>query len=302
MLIDAHCHVWRREWLEGDLLKVLDSVNDQMRFIDRENILEGSPERLIADMDEAGIDRTVLLPLDYEFLYSGVSLSYRDYNDFVGEFVREHPDRLIGFAGVDPRRGAAAVTELRRCVEELGFRGLKLWTITGFVPDDESYYPLYREAARLGAAVMVHTGMGPAFSYMKTCRPLYVDKIAVDFRDVNFIMAHVGSPWTEEAVAVSMKNPNVYVDISAWQKTCSVFPLGLAQVLSMAKMVHGGVHKVLFGTDWPLFTELYSQKEWVDVVKNLEYPPPLQIMGLPEITAEDKVMILGENALSVLRL
>lgn len=302
MLVDAHCHIWRKEWLEGDLVKVLDSVNDQMGYEDRDNIFDGSLERLIVDMDEAGIDKTVLLPLDYEFMYSGPSMSYKDYNDFVGEYMKEYPDRLIAFAAVDPRRGAAGVAELRRCVEGMGFRGLKLWTITGFVPDDEAFYPLYREAARLGITVMVHTGMGPGYSYMKTCRPLYVDKIAVDFREVNFIMAHVGTPWMEEAISVSFKNPNVYVDISAWQKAYSIFPLGLAQVLSMAKMMHGGAHKVLFGTDWPLFTEIYSQKEWVDIVRNLEYPPPLQIMGLPEVTQADKDMILGENARSVLNL
>lgn len=58
MLIDAHCHIWRREWLEGDLVRALDSVNDQMRYKDRDNIFDGSLERLIADMDEAVIDKT----------------------------------------------------------------------------------------------------------------------------------------------------------------------------------------------------------------------------------------------------
>jgi len=300
MLVDAHCHIWRPEWIDGDLRKVLDSVNDQMKFSDRENIFNGSLERLIADMDEAGIEKTVLLPLDYEFLYSGVTLTYRDYNDFVGEYIAQYPDRLIGFAGVDPRRGAGAVAELRRCVEDLGFSGLKLWTITGFAPDDEAFYPLYEEAARLGATVMVHTGMGPGFSYLKTCRPIFVDKVAVDFRQINFIMAHMGTPWLEEAVAVSLKNPNVYLDISAWQKTYSIFPLALVQALAMVKLMHGGIEKVLFGTDWPLFTELYSQKEWVEIIRSFEHPVPLQVMGLPEITPEDREMILGENARAVL--
>jgi|GEM_PF-6738488 len=61
-----HCHIWKREWLSGDLLKVLESVNDQMRFQDRENILDGSPERLIAAMDEAGIHKAVVLPFQNE--------------------------------------------------------------------------------------------------------------------------------------------------------------------------------------------------------------------------------------------
>jgi len=302
MIIDMHCHIWKREWLSGDLLKVLESVNDQMRFQDRENILDGSPERLIAAMDEAGIDKTVLLPLDYEILYTGGALSFKEYNDFAAQCTRRYPKRLIAFAGVDPRRGAGAVAELRRCVEEHGFRGLKLWTVTGFVPDDEAFYPLYEEAARLGVVVMVHTGMGPADSYLKTCRPVYVDKIAVDFREIPFVMAHVGAPWTEEALAVAMKNANVYVDISAWQKTCSVFPFAFSQLLSLTKAMHRGVHKVLFGSDWPMFTELFSQRAWVEVVEKLDHPAPLQVLGLPEITREDKALILGENARGLLRL
>ena len=129
-----------------------------------------------------------------------------------------------------------------------------------------------------------------------------MDKIAVDFREINFIMAHVGTPWVEEALAVAMKNQNVYVDLSAWQLAHKRFPLGLAQVLSQAKLMHGGVQKVLFGSDWPLLTEIYSQKQWVEVIRSMEYPAPLQIMGLPEITEEDKEMILGKNAQKVLKL
>lgn len=302
MIVDAHCHMWLEEWIEKDMLKVIESVQESLGLKDLGNIMRGDVERLIADMDEAGIDKTVLLPLDFEFLYEAGALTYRDYNDRVGEALATYPDRLIAFAGVDPRRGKAGVVELRRCVEEMGFRGLKLWTIAGFYPDDDPYYPLYAEAERLGITVMVHTGLGPGFSYLKTCRPVYTDKIAVDFRGVNFILAHAGNPWVDEALAVAMKNPNVWVDISAWQKGHSLFAMGLYQMLSQAKLMHGGVHKVLFGTDWPLFTEVYSQREWVEVIRGLEQPMAMQVMGLPEITTEEKEMILGGNAVAALRL
>ncbi len=82
----------------------------------------------------------------------------------------------------------------------------------------------------------------------------------------------------------------------------TVFPLALYQAISMAKLMHGGVQKVLFGTDFPCFAELYSQKEWVQCIRDLEYPAPLQIMGLPEITEADKEMILGKNSQEALKL
>ena len=302
MIIDVHCHVWEKHLVTGGLRGLLDSVAAELRIQNPESIQNGSIERLIREMDDAGIDKSVILPIDFEFLCAGGGFTFRDFNDLAGRYAKSHPERIVAFAGVDPRRGAAAAAELRRCVEEMGFRGLKLWTVTGFFPDDTSYYPLYEEAARLGVTVLVHTGLGPGESYLKTCRPAYVDKIAVDFREINFILAHVGTPWVDEALAVALKNRNVYVDISAWQRISRIFPLGFAQVLSMAKLIHGGVHKVLFGSDWPLFTEIYTQKEWVNAVRALEHPPALQMMGLPEITNDDKVGILGMNAREALRL
>jgi predicted TIM-barrel fold metal-dependent hydrolase len=275
---------------------LMDSVAAELRIQNPDSLWNGSIGRLIQDMDEAGIDKTIMLPLDFEFLHSGGGFTFRAFNDLAGAYAKAHPKRVVAFAGIDPRRGVAAVAELRRCVEEMGFRGLKLWTVAGFFPDDESYYPLYEEAARLGVNVVVHTGLGPGQTYLKTCRPAYVDKIAVDFREINFILAHVGMPWVDEALAVALKNANVYVDISAWQRVARNFPLGFAQMLSMAKLMHNGVHKVLFGSDLPLFTEIYTQKHWVDAVRSLEYVPTLQMMGLPEITAEDKERILGTNA------
>ncbi len=105
MIIDAHCHMWLEEWIEKDMLKVLESVQDSLGLRDLANIMQGDVERLIADMDEAGIDKTVLLPLDFEFLYEAGSLTFRDYNDRVGEAIAAYPDRLIAFAGVDPAAG-----------------------------------------------------------------------------------------------------------------------------------------------------------------------------------------------------
>lgn len=302
MIIDVHCHIWEPAVIRGGMRDLMDSVERELHVRDPQRIRDGSSERLVRDMDAAGIDKTVVLPLDFEFLRGGDGFTFRDFNDLAARYATQHPTRIIPFAGVDPRRGAAAVAELRRCVEELGFRGLKLWTVTGFRVDDERYYPLYEEAARLGITVLVHTGLGPGESYLETCRPVYVDKIAVDFRELNFILAHAGTPWVEEALAVALKNPNVYVDVSAWQRPARTFPLAFAQLLSMAKLLHGGVHKVLFGSDWPLFTEICSQPQWVDAIRTLEHPPALQLMGLPELTAADKAAILGDNAQKLLRL
>jgi predicted TIM-barrel fold metal-dependent hydrolase len=301
MIIDVHCHIWERDMAMGDMAEMLSSINARCGYRDLENIFDGSAERILADMDEAGIDKSVLLALDAEFTYR-TGTPYTAYNDYVGDLIRQHPDRIIGFAGIDPRRGKAAIVELERCIEGMGFRGVKLWPLTGFYPDDEAFYPFYQRAEELGAVILCHTGSGPPPTYLKFNRPVYLDKVAVDFPGIKIIMAHVGHPWVEEALSIAYKNPNVYVDISAWQMAFSKVPLALSQCLATAKVAHDGVGKILFGSDWPLFTEVMSQKEWVETIKGLEQPPPLQLMGLPEITEEDKQMILGGNAAKVLGL
>jgi len=130
---------------------------------------------------------------------------------------------------------------------------------------------------------------------------MYVDTIAVDFPRIPIIMAHMGIPWTREAIGVAAKNPNVYVDISSLQPLFKQAPGILFQILSEAKLMCSGVSKILFGSDWPIFTPLCPQPEWVAGISTLTRPPPLQALGLPELTEEEKQLILGGNAHQVLK-
>lgn len=297
MIIDAHCHVWEEKLMSEELKEILYEIARQFGY-DKELIMDGTIERLIREMDEAGIDKTVILALDYEFAFKG-DVTFRDYNDYVANILKEYPDRFIGFCGIDPRRGKAAIRELERCVEELGFRGVKLWPLTGFYPDDPQFYPFYERVEELGVPILCHTGMGPPKTYLKYNRPVYIDRIAVDFPGIKFQMAHIGNPWMSEAIAVAAKNPNVYFDISMWEVSFKLAPLAFYQTLIEAKMTCG-VGKILFGSDWPLFAPICSLKEWVEGIKTMELPAPLRIMGLPEFTEEERKMILGGNAQRVL--
>jgi len=297
MIIDAHCHIWEEKLMSAEMAKMIGVLAERFRASDPELVMNGTIDRLIGEMDEAGIDKTVLLALDIGIAFSS-DLTVRDYNDYVADIVHEYPDRIIGFAGIDPRRGKEAVVELQRCYDN-GLRGLKLWTLTGFYPDDESYYPLYEKVAELEIPMLIHTGSGPPGTYIKFNRPLYVDKVAVDFPEIKIIMAHIGMPWVEEAVALVIKNSNVFVDISAWEPTLKAAPFVLCQALTQIKMATGNLGQVLFGSDWPLFTPVMSLREWVKGIKALEMPQPLQMMGLRDFTEDDKRLILGENAIKV---
>jgi predicted TIM-barrel fold metal-dependent hydrolase len=297
MIIDAHSHIWEEKLMSAEMEKIISRVVDQFGIDDPEQLRNGTIDRLLGEMDEAGIDKTVLLALDVGIAFrSGATM--REYNDYVADIVKAHPERIIGFCGIDPRRGKEALVELERCAE-MGLSGLKLWTLTGFYPDDEAYYPLYERVTELGFPMLFHTGMGPPGTYLKFNRPVYVDKVAVDFPEARIIMAHLGHPWVEEAIAVVTKNSNVYVDISAWEPTFKVAPFVLCQALVQIKAATGSLRQVLFGSDWPLFTPVLSLKEWVAGIKELAMPPPMQMMGFKDFTEEDKRMILGGNAAGI---
>ncbi|MGH9765753.1 MAG: amidohydrolase family protein, partial [Blastocatellia bacterium] len=80
-------------------------------------------------------------------------------NDYVAGVVKKYPEQFIGFASVDPWKGAIAVHEMQRAVEDLGLRGLKLHPVTqAFFPNDERFYSLWEKCSELEVPVLFHTG------------------------------------------------------------------------------------------------------------------------------------------------
>lgn len=88
-------------------------------------------DELLRALDETDIERAVVCP------FRPPSYRLEEANDAVAAAVARHPDRLVGFARVDPNLGDAAVGELARATAELGLRGLFLhpWEETFRVHD-----------------------------------------------------------------------------------------------------------------------------------------------------------------------
>jgi len=168
-------------------------------------------------------------------------------NDEVAALVARHPDRLGGLAAVDLRDPVRAVRELRRCVRELGFKGLRVvpW-LWGWPPNDRRYYPLYAECVELGVPFCTQVGHTGPLRGSETGRPIpYLDDVALDFPDLVIVAGHIGYPWTEEMIALARKYPNVHIDTSAY--TVRRYPPELVRYLR-----RDGRAKVMFGTNWPM--------------------------------------------------
>lgn len=175
----------------------------------------------LAAMDAAGIDFGLICA--WHSPRAGALIS----NEEVAGWVESHPDRFAGLAAVDLAKPMEGVRELRRCVEELGFKGLRmlpwLWEVP---PTDRRFYPLYAACVELGVPFCTQVGHTGPLRPSEVGRPIpYIDQIAIDFPELTIVGGHVGYPWTEEMIAVCRKHENVYVDTSAY--TCERLPAEL---------------------------------------------------------------------------
>jgi len=145
-------------------------------------------------------------------------------------------------------------------LEKMNIAGVKIYA--GYYPiyvDDPIYDPIYTLMARLRKPVVIHTGgTYSERGLLKYSHPLTVDPLAVKFRDVNFMLAHMGVPWVMDACEVADKNRNVYLDMSGLivgdakeiERVMNE-PL-LTNPYRQGLLQLNQYNKILYGTDWPL--------------------------------------------------
>lgn len=226
----------------------------------------------------------VIFPVDAE-RESG----YRRYNnEEMAELAAEHSDVLIPFASIDPAKGKMGAREARRLVEHFGIKGFKFHpTFQGFYPNDRSAYVLYEAIQELGVPALFHTGQtgvgagmrGGNGMRLKYSNPMYLDDVAVDFPDMQIIMAHPSFPWQEEALSVATHKPNVWIDLSGWLP--KYFPPILVRYANSLLQ-----DRVLFGSDWPVI----PPDRWLAEFDKLDIKP------------EVRPKILKENARRLLKM
>jgi hypothetical protein len=212
---------------------------------------EGDPE------PASGIPRTeetFLAAMDAAGVVGAVSHTDSAGNGYDPDLVARGIIFCAGIgATMDTARIAAGLREGR-------YRCLKIYL--GYVaryPSDPVYEPAYALAARHDVPVVFHTGdTYSADGRLEYAHPLAIDGVAVDHRSVTFVIAHAGYPWYRTAAEVAYKNPNVYIEASAFMvgDPAEVDGAWLEQfVVEPIRWVFGYVEdptKLMFGSDWPL--------------------------------------------------
>ncbi len=202
-------HVTIDVWMQHPTVRFLghEMFESLRRWTGQEAPAEEPPiDWTLAAMDDAGIGFGLLSA------WSAPQQPPLISNEEVAGWVSEHPNRFAGLAAVDLNKPMDAVRELRRCVTELGFKGLRvvpwLWESP---PIDRRYYPLYAACVELGVPFFTQVGYTGPLRPSETGRPIpYIDQIALDFPELVIVPGHIGYPWTDEMVAVARKHANVY--------------------------------------------------------------------------------------------
>jgi predicted TIM-barrel fold metal-dependent hydrolase len=177
LVIDAHGHAGHGEALSAPW----STYND--------------PEVILRHAEEAGIDRTIIFPIE--------NPTYQKANEEIARIVERYPGKFLGFAKHDPVAEAGKIERLlTREVRELGLRGLKL------------HKPPTREMLDVVTSLKIPILFHP---------PKVADfhMIASAYPKITFIMAHLGSfssqNWSEHlaAIDVAKRYPNVFLETSS---------------------------------------------------------------------------------------
>jgi uncharacterized protein len=212
-------------------------------------------------------------------------------NEYIATYCAQHPEKLIGFASVDPARPDARA-RLNHAVHDLGMRGLKLGPIyQNFDPTGVDALRLFHQAEEMGLPVLIHQATtfiqnGP----LEWARPILLDAVARACPDLVMCAAHLGHPWCDELMVVIRKHPNMYADISALHTR----PMQLYFALQAA-VEYRVTDKLFFGTDYPFSTaaETAQALRNVDRIVHGTAYPPIGEEVIEGIINRDSIAVMG---------
>jgi predicted TIM-barrel fold metal-dependent hydrolase len=229
------------------------------------HVLEESLAKLQRAMDEAGVAYSLVLT---SFLVN----PNRPSTAQVVKAVENIPNLgvVAGISYLNYRE--RDLRELSDFLRAGLVRGLKLYPgYEPFYPHDKRLEVVYELAEEYQVPVMVHCGdTYTPKGKVKFSHPLEMDEVAVDHRNVNFVICHLGNPWLVDCMEVVYKNPNVYADISGLVlgEFTEAFEDYMVEQIEDVILYAGEPDRFLFGSDWPIC----SMRSYVEFVRQLKMP------------------------------
>jgi predicted TIM-barrel fold metal-dependent hydrolase len=236
--------------------------------------------QLISFVDEAGIQRAVVLSDAYMFDSPKIGLAEADAklravqaeNDWTADQVQRFPQRLVAFCSFSPLEDYA-LAELDRCAASGRFKGLKMHFGVSHVdlknPEHVAKVRRIMEAAnRLRLPVIIHVRADA--TYGREHAQIFLHRVVAAAPDVPVTIAHLwgGELFSEEALAVyadavAAGDPptrNLYFDIAEVALAISNTPAAAPKVVSRMRQI--GLERILYGSDGPVAESATPLESW----------------------------------------
>jgi predicted TIM-barrel fold metal-dependent hydrolase len=291
LIVDCHTHIWQSPDQLGQA--ELGSVPRPPR--PRSGRLPAAPRAVFRTIPSAdsethwsqanSVDKSIVLGFKSRYLSAEIP------NRYVADYCKRSPEKLIGFAGIDPTE-RTAVAELKLAREELKLRGVTFSPANqDFHPNDTRAMRVYAEAEQLGMPILFHPGgQFTEASKLEYARPYLLDEVARNFPRLRLVIAQLGQPWVDETIVMLGKHSNVFADVSGllsrpWQ----------AYNALVTAYQYGVIDKLLFGSDFPYtnaadcIETLYSLNQ-IAQGTNLPVVPREALRGIVE---RDTLSLLG---------
>ena len=261
MIIDFHTHVFSPQ-IKKNRNKYIDSDPCFAILYSAPSTRLATADELIASMDEAGVDISVIVNIGWTTHELCV-----ETNDYILESIARYPQRLAGFCAVQPRSYDAAIAEIERCVKA-GVKGVgELRPDTQlFDPGDEVVMKPFVDVLRKYKLILLTHASEPVghnYPGKGAITPDILYPFIADFPDLTIVCAHWGGGLPFYALMPEVKKAmsNVFFDTAA-----SPFLYTPQVYTQVAQLV--GDDKILFGSDYPLL----AQSRMLDEVKSLDMP------------------------------
>jgi predicted TIM-barrel fold metal-dependent hydrolase len=280
MIIDSHTHIFsprmrqrREEYLRRD------PSFAEMYASPKANL--ATAEELLASMDEAEIDSSVVLGFAWSELESCVQ-----HNDYLLEAAARSGGRLVPFCTIQPQAGNDAFREMERCARA-GARGLG-----ELRPDSQGYRLDDGAAAEVLAEAALHHGLVLLFHVSEPVGHAYPGKgelsVASFYR---FVAGHgglpvVGAHWAGGLPFYALM-PEVRQALAGAHFDTAATPLLYEPAVYRQAADLVGAERILFGSDFPLISQLRQRQAIEEAFA---------------VDDRERALILGENARRLLRL
>jgi predicted TIM-barrel fold metal-dependent hydrolase len=293
MIIDSHMHIstkatWNKNAWESNGLTIPE---------------EDTPvETVVVWMKKAGINKAVAMGQDQSRLWD----TFLAKEEEVFASCEKFPDFFIPFASSEPldrfnKYNKKGLQHLKKAIEEHHVRGVLFTPPYGqYYSNDKSIYPFYElcenngvvvqyhHSAQSGAAILAPTGYA---------QMIYLNEVIIDFPDTNFVVEHLGYPFTEHLFVLMSNNKHLWADLAL----TFVRPMWLAWNLVIAKE-YGVIDRIMYASDFVSHNYIpFGDDPSGDMLKYFDFMRNglnkiCERCGWPMFTEEEIDGMLGNNA------